>query len=364
MNDSKIGIKKKILFYFTLTALLYLFSEVLAFTGYYIIKHQFFSWDQYQVKRLEIMQSKVSQGEKSIINKNIGEVQIEENKERVQVIHPYLGYVLDPRMGNGISEYGFPGDDKIAPISKKNDNNIIIGIFGGSFAVGFSNQAKEVLVQELQRVPQFRNKALIIHAVALGGYKQPQQLIALTYFLSLGAHFDIVINLDGFNEVVLPAYENVPKQVFPFFPRNWFARVNNFSDSAMLQMIGKIAYLNEKRQEWARPFSQSPLQYNIIGNLIWEYYDNRLANQRVAQEMAFNKYDIKGRENLHYLVTGPSFYYATETELYEDSAQVWQRCSEQMHHLCTANGIEYFHFLQPNQYVPHSKILRGCAKIT
>ena len=74
------------------------------------------------MKRLEIMQSKVSQGEKSIINKNIGEVQIEENKERVQVIHPYLGYVLDPRMGNGISEYGFPGDDKIAPISKKNDN--------------------------------------------------------------------------------------------------------------------------------------------------------------------------------------------------------------------------------------------------
>ena len=28
-----------------------------------------------------------------------------------------------------------------------------------------------------------------------------------------------------------------------------------------------------------------------------------------------------------------------------------------MHELCEANGIRYFHFLQPNQYVPDSKRL-------
>ena len=28
-----------------------------------------------------------------------------------------------------------------------------------------------------------------------------------------------------------------------------------------------------------------------------------------------------------------------------------------MHRLCEANGIRYYHFLQPNQYVPGSKIL-------
>ncbi len=29
----------------------------------------------------------------------------------------------------------------------------------------------------------------------------------------------------------------------------------------------------------------------------------------------------------------------------------------QMANLCEANGIPYFHFLQPNQYVPNSKVL-------
>lgn len=33
-------------------------------------------------------------------------------------------------------------------------------------------------------------------------------------------HALLVVNLDGFNEVVLPVYENMPKQVYPFFPRN------------------------------------------------------------------------------------------------------------------------------------------------
>ena len=33
------------------------------------------------------------------------------------------------------------------------------------------------------------------------------------------------------------------------------------------------------------------------------------------------------------------------------------RSSLQIHQLCAASGIQYFHFLQPNQYVPGSKTL-------
>jgi len=35
------------------------------------------------------------------------------------------------------------------------------------------------------------------------GYKQPQQLLVLSYFLSIGQPFDMVMNIDGFNEVAL-----------------------------------------------------------------------------------------------------------------------------------------------------------------
>lgn len=40
-----------------------------------------------------------------------------------------------------------------------------------------------------------------------------------------------------------------------------------------------------------------------------------------------------------------------------EAARLWERSSVQMAHLCAANGIEYYHFLQPNQYYEGSKSL-------
>jgi hypothetical protein len=41
--------------------------------------------------------------------------------------------------------------------------------------------------------------------------------------------------------------------------------------------------------------------------------------------------------------------------MFEDLAKGWYRSSVQIDYLCRAQGIEYHHFLQPNQYVPGSK---------
>ena len=40
------------------------------------------------------------------------------------------------------------------------------------------------------------------------GYKQPQQALVLAYFLSIGQPFDLVINIDGLNEVALSPLNN------------------------------------------------------------------------------------------------------------------------------------------------------------
>ncbi len=38
-------------------------------------------------------------------------------------------------------------------------------------------------------------------------------------------------------------------------------------------------------------------------------------------------------------------------------AALWHDASLQLARLCAANGVQYFHFLQPNQYLPGSKQL-------
>jgi hypothetical protein len=209
--------------------------------------------------------------------------------------------------------------------------------------------------QKLKEIPELKDKKIIIHTVAIGGYKQPQQLLALNYFLALGAHFDIVINIDGFNDIVLPVAENTPKGVYPYYPRlHWF-RTGNLKDETMLALMGTIALNKKKRMEYARFFSKGALRFSVLANLVWRSCDIYLARKKYLPEKKLADYKIRKNAKLEYESTGPSFHYDTDQDLYKDLARVWSTASLQMDQLCKANTIDYFHFLQPNQYVAGSK---------
>jgi hypothetical protein len=347
---------KKILPYLILIISTYLISELLVFLLYLVVNQKLFPWEEYQSRRISVMQSESEENDRALDGSGVTYRGADRNL--ALVIHPYLGYVVDPSVNKRYSDYGFPASNNTDPITSKTDQNLIVGVFGGSFAAGASSMSRDVLIQELKQLPEFRGKEIIVHTVSLAGYKQPQQLFALTYFLSLGAHFDIVINLDGFNEVTLPPLENLPKEVFPFFPRHWFASVHNFQERGILKVVGEISLLTERQKKWARLFAGTPLKYDVAGNLLWEFYNNRLAIQLTEREMSFQKYAVKGKEDTRYFVTGPSFQYEGEAAVYSDLAKMWSRSSMIMSRLCEANGIQYFHFLQPNQYVANSKVLK------
>jgi hypothetical protein len=94
------------------------------------------------------------------------------------------------------------------PIIRARDDQFIIGIFGGSVGVWFCQVGVERLLSDLQQHRFFQARRLIPLCMAHEGYKQPQQLLVLAYFLSIGQPFDLVINIDGFNEVALSALNN------------------------------------------------------------------------------------------------------------------------------------------------------------
>jgi hypothetical protein len=57
---------------------------------------------------------------------------------------------------------------------------------------------------------------------------------------------------------------------------------------------------------------------------------------------------------LPFALSGPS-YPNNDKELFEQLALVWMNSSLAMHRFCESQGCRYYHFLQPNQYVPNSK---------
>ena len=56
--------------------------------------------------------------------------------------------------------------------------------------------------------PYFKDREIVPLCFAHEGYKQPQQALVLAYFLSIGQAYDLVVNIDGFNDVALAALNN------------------------------------------------------------------------------------------------------------------------------------------------------------
>jgi hypothetical protein len=279
------------------------------------------------------------------------------------VPHPFTGFVYNPRLDPDVvrsrhtlpvSEWGFV-DDK-PPVRAPAPDEVTIGIFGGSVALWFSVHGVETLLEGLRAVPEFRGKRLVVVRTALGGYKQPQQLMALNYLLSLGAHFDVVVNIDGFNEIALAPNTHVPRGVFPFYPRDWPELLGQTGDLEAVRLVGRMLYLEELRAHRARQFAAPILRHSVFATTMWRVLDQRLAADVArtwAAVAAHGSSDDVGRRNDASL--GPARRYATSREMYEDLVRMWRQSSLQMHQLATANGSLYVHFLQPNQYVVGAK---------
>ena len=100
--------------------------------------------------------------------------------------HPYFGYVMTQE-GTAANNHGF-NDPEPFPYRKKSEDEFVISVLGGSVALGWAgwiqNLGKEYFVGELKKkVPALAKKKIVILDMAMGGYKQPQQLNIASYFL-------------------------------------------------------------------------------------------------------------------------------------------------------------------------------------
>jgi len=263
---------------------------------------------------------------------------------RKEVLHPYLGFVYDP----SVEQSSPHGISDVSPIQEKSADKVIVGIFGGSFADDVASHMGAELGRRLERY--FPDRQFVVVKAAIGGYKQPQQLMALNYFTALGGDFDIVINIDGFNEIALPVLENLPN-TNPFFPRQWHLRLQAVPDPELIATIGRIKFLDSAAWTWSDFFYTGPLRYSVTANTIWRIGDQLLYNAAVENRLRLPRLAEGGG----FAATGPPAPFPAGDELYAALARTWAESSYQMNAVSRAKGIRYFHFLQPNQYLDGSK---------
>lgn len=264
------------------------------------------------------------------------------------IIHPYFGFVSNPE-SPGVNKYGFFQD---SPLRRRTEDTAVVAIFGGSLADQVFYMAQDTLIEEFERTGVFGGRRIEVVSTALGGYRQPQQLLLLSYLLSRGADYDVVVNIDGFNELDT-SLDNWEDGINPFFPHNWKLHAARGLNPTAVKQLGKLELIRERRRRLKQFFARAPLRDSAFFLTLWDALDRRQEARR-RKETEELRQVLAGRK-LPPRVVGPKLRYGDEEALYGDIADLWQRSSLSMAALCQKRAIQYFHFLQPNQYVPHSK---------
>lgn len=282
------------------------------------------------------------------------------DKSGSETIHPFLGWVKNPQVNSGtdlfdrhipVNSLGFNDDEQ--GILKREPGRVIIGIAGGSVAWQMSVAGEQALRKRLEESAAFRGKDIRLIRLAMSGYKQPQQLMALNYLLALGAEFDVIVNVDGYNEVALTACENVNGDVFMAYPRMWHARMQDVVDPRTYSVSYRLFHLRAVRQQLARDRMESVFHWSPTLNVVWCLRDRLVEGQIIALGEELMQRNLK--EGRGFQFCGPSQTWDGGEYPYDRIVELWRNCSLQMCRVCQINGIAYLQFLQPNQYLPGSK---------
>lgn len=345
--------RKKWLFWLVTCIGVFTVLEVLCFLTLSVLNKEWYSYSEIARDQRAVLLMATEQLQEERYAK---EPKINPHKMGKTVLHPYIGFVSDVEslpVGKGdrdpMEHYGFIHNSGWL-VREKQENEVVIGLFGGSFAAHFGlREGRDRLEKWLLQHPDLQGKHITFASLAQGGLKQPQQLMTYTYLLSLGAQFDIIINLDGFNEIYLGPHENIPLGVFPIYPRSWYFLSQRLSPDAQ-RIAGAITLLKKKDSTITEAFHTPPLRSSFIASVLWKVVHTRISQKIIQYELAL--YSPEGTTNA-FAVKGP--FVDSSRDQYEYLADVWMQSSVQMERLAQANHTKYFHFLQPNQYVSGTK---------
>ncbi len=270
-------------------------------------------------------------------------------------LHPYLGFIAhgEPGQGGGqnplvtwVRPLSRGGAPRFPPEDQREDTVVVV-ISGGSVAGGLMSQLPH-LTRQLAQIPQLAGKQFRYHCLASVGHKQPQQLLALAYYLALGGRLDLLINIDGFNEAIIG--ETLANAgLHPSLPLHWSEMVRGMGEGAgveqALRLASKVILLVDLRRGLARLADLA--RFSVTAGLAWSLADDLLARRINGARRAW----LAGRPR----AATPPAQSPVPADLHTYIARLWQSSAARMAGLAAADGFSMFHFLQPNLHLPGAK---------
>jgi hypothetical protein len=288
-----------------------------------------------------------------------------EQEERAKyrlAFHPYLGYVQRSYVEGTsyINNHGFwmPEPWLDYPYNGEKGDDFIVAVFGGSLAHQFFWQVRTKIHDLFTALPAATGRTVTVLNFSQGGFGQPQALISYFYFRSIGQRFDVVVNIDGFNEA-MGKRTNQRNGFHVSLPLSWV--MNNLmlqfqapsDDPEALDFMGRLLRTQAKVARLKAAGGGGLARWRLAK--AQEELDALRARTPIVPQDRQKEPTVLPR-------TPPvpdevfSNCPATATALAEEIAELWARSSILMAQGCAAAGTRYLHCLQPNPYFWNKKL--------
>ena len=243
------------------------------------------------------------------------------------------------------------------PPPRREEGAVLIGLAGGSVSEAVSDAFRRALET------WFQDNAIPLRPVVLElaweAFKQPQQVTQIASALAFGGEYDIIVNLDGYNELVEPFRNYYWYGISPFYPVGWHL-YQQLSPAEQLR-AGRIAVLRQRQQRLHAVAAARPWRWSALYGIV-----NRYLRERTGAQIRALNYELANDLAAEYSLQRHGPVWPAEpddgvapdpVDLSRIELRVWYRGSVLLADLSRTAGAEYYHFQQPNQYVPGGKPL-------
>ena len=338
-------------------AIAFICLESLSLAFYYINQKQFFY-------------TRTKAKEKVV--EDIERIGIRLDESIVERLHPFFGYVLkqgaftNEKLKLKVNKHGFFSLYEY-PFIKTNKKQFIVGVFGGSVANNFAvdEYKNQRLSEKLRSYPEFSDREIVVLNFGNGGYKQPQQLLILNYFLALGQELDLVINIDGFNEVALSNLNNKAQIELGMPSVQHIQPLTNLASNVSPEVMSAIVQINDNKKQLKAGIDKLQTCQLALCHAVTSLRVKQLVNN---YQQAIVKYDAEVKKsNADTANSGIVYVPKADSVLpdraaFDKIASLWYESSIGMNQILSSRKIKYFHFIQPNQYYPTKRVFTAKEK--
>jgi hypothetical protein len=164
----------------------------------------------------------------------------------------------------------------------------------------------------------------------------------------VGGRLDAVINIDGFNEI--NTVRNLKKEVLISYPRRWATISAGAKSIDTMKTIGSITLLRSIRSRFSK--ASTALRWSVTACVGWSFLDAGFEAAITERQWQLANFAERESKHIHRARSSSQDSNAGSKSIATD---IWVQSSIDLDSLTRGLGIEHFHLLQPNQYVPGSK---------